>query len=54
MDIRPDLLTEHDLWAKYASDTTTLDHARALLSHADARTTKLIYWRGAERVRPLR
>jgi integrase len=46
--------TEHDLRAKCASDATSLDHARALLSHADDRMTKRAYRRGAERVRPLR
>lgn len=46
--------TEHDLRAKCASDAETLDHARALLAHADSRTTDRIYRRKAERVRPLR
>jgi integrase len=46
--------TEHDLRAKCASDAKTLDHARALLAHADSRTTDRIYRRKAERVRPLR
>ena len=45
--------TEHDLRAKCASDATTLEHARALLSHADARTTEAIYRRKPERVKPL-
>jgi integrase len=45
--------TEHDLRAKCASDAASLDHARALLSRADARTTSLIYRRKPERVRPL-
>ena len=45
--------TEHDLRAKCASDATTLEHARALLSHADARTTEAVYRRRPERVRPL-
>lgn len=45
--------TEHDLRAKCASDAATLEHARALLSHADARTTEAIYRRKPERVRPL-
>ena len=45
--------TEHDLRAKCASDAKTLDHARALLSHADARTTDAIYRRKPERVKPL-
>jgi integrase len=46
--------TEHDLRAKCASDAETLDHARALLSHADARTTEAIYRRKPERVKPLK
>ena len=45
--------TEHDLRAKCASDAPSLDHARALLSHADARTTEVIYRRKPERVKPL-
>lgn len=45
--------TEHDLRAKCASDAATLEHARALLSHADARTTNAIYRRKPERVKPL-
>jgi len=46
--------TEHDLRAKCASDAETLEHARALLSHADASTTDRIYRRKAARVKPLR
>jgi integrase len=45
--------TEHDLRAKCASDAESLEHARALLSHADTRTTEAIYRRKPERVRPL-
>ncbi len=45
--------TEHDLRAKCASDAPSLEHARALLSHADSRTTERIYRRKAERVTPL-
>ncbi len=45
--------TEHDLRAKCASDATSLEHARALLSHADARTTDAIYRRRPEVVKPL-
>ena len=45
--------TEHDLRAKCASDAESLEHARALLSHADARTTDAIYRRRPERVKPL-
>ena len=46
-------LTKHDLRAKVASDAETLEHARALLAHADARTTHRIYRRKPERVKPL-
>lgn len=46
--------TEHDLRAKCASDASSLEHARALLSHADARTTEAIYRRKPERVKPLK
>lgn len=45
---------EHDIRAKAASDAETLEHAQALLSHADPRTTKRVYRRKAERVKPLR
>ncbi len=44
---------EHDLRAKCASDATSLEPARALLSHADARTTDAIYRRKPEVVKPL-
>jgi integrase len=46
--------TEHDLRAKCASDAESLEHARALLSHADGRLTERIYRRKPERVKPLR
>lgn len=42
--------TEHDLRAKCASDAPSLEHARMLLSHADARTTQRVYRRKPERV----
>ena len=45
--------TEHDLRAKCASDAQTKEHARALLSHADAKTTDQIYRRKPEKVIPL-
>jgi len=45
--------TEHDLRAKVGSDAATLEHARALLAHADSRTTDRIYRRKPERVAPL-
>jgi len=46
--------TEHDLRAKCASDAKTLEHARALLAHADSRITERVYRRKPERVMPLR
>lgn len=46
--------TEHDLRAKCASDAETLEHAQALLAHADGKVTQRIYRRKPERVRPLR
>lgn len=46
--------TEHDLRAKCASDAATLEHARALLSHADSRLTERVYRRKPELVKPLR
>ncbi len=45
--------TEHDLRAKCASDAKSLEHTRALLSHADDRTTKRVYRRAPEVVAPL-
>ncbi len=46
--------TEHDIRGKCASDAETLEHARALLAHADSRTTERVYRRKPERVKPLR
>jgi integrase len=46
--------TEHDLRAKCASDADTLAHAQQLLAHADSATTKRIYRRRPERVKPLK
>ena len=46
--------TEHDLRAKCASDAGSLEHARALLAHADSRLTERVYRRKPERVKPLR
>lgn len=42
--------TEHDLRAKVGSDAASLEKARALLQHADSRTTARIYRRKPERV----
>ena len=42
--------TEHDLRAKAGSDAENLERARALLQHADSRTTAAIYRRKPERV----
>ena len=46
--------TEHDLRAKCASDASTLEHAWALLAHADSRLTDRVYRRKPEIVQPLR
>lgn len=46
--------TEHDLRAKCASDADTLEHARALLSHADSKMTERVYRRKPEVVEPLK
>ncbi|ACC71106.1 tyrosine-type recombinase/integrase [Paraburkholderia phymatum] len=46
--------TEHDMRAKCASDAETLEHAQALLAHADGKVTERIYRRKPERVKPLR
>lgn len=46
--------TEHDLRAKCASDAESLEHAQQLLTHAEAATTKRIYRRCGELVRPLK
>jgi integrase len=46
--------TEHDLRAKCASDAQSLEHAQQLLAHATSATTKRIYRRRPERVKPLR
>jgi|SRR5450830_126268 len=44
--------TEHDLRAKVASDSDTLQRASELLAHADPRTTERIYRRKAVLVKP--
>ena len=46
--------TEHDLRAKCASDAGSLEHARQLLAHTDAKTTNRIYRRKPEHVKPAR
>lgn len=46
--------TEHDLRAKCGSDAESLERARELLGHVDAKTTERFYRRKMERVRPLR
>lgn len=46
--------TEHDLRAKAGSDAADLEHARALLSHADSRVTNRVYRRKPEKVTPIR
>ena len=45
---------ERDLRAKCATDAESLEHARALLAHASDNTTKRVYRRGPERVKPVR
>lgn len=42
--------TEHDMRAKVGGDAESLEKARALLQHADSRTTQRIYRRRPERV----
>ncbi|APA71598.1 integrase [Janthinobacterium sp. 1_2014MBL_MicDiv] len=46
--------TEHDLRAKCASDASSLEHARILLSHANVHITERVYRRKPELVRPVR
>ena len=46
--------TEHDLRAKTGSDVDDIGKAQSLLAHADPATTRRIYRRKAERVKPLR
>jgi integrase len=46
--------TEHDLRAKCASDAPSLEHAKALLSHADSKLTERVYRRKPERVCPIK
>jgi integrase len=45
---------DHDIRAKTASDATSLEHARALLSHSNSSTTKRFYRRTPESVKPLK
>lgn len=44
---------DHDIRAKAASDAITLEHARALLSHSNTKTTVKFYRRKPEVVQPL-
>ncbi len=46
--------TEHDLRAKCGSDADSLEHAQALLAHADSATTKRIFRGRPDRIDPLR
>jgi integrase len=46
--------TEHDLRGKVGSDAESLERARQLLGHADAKITERVYRRKPEIVRPLR
>lgn len=47
-------LTEHDLRAKCASDAATLEHAQALLGHANSNLTERVDRRKTQLVKPLR
>ena len=49
-----DRFTEHDLRAKCASDAESLEHAQQLLAHAEAATTRRVYRRRGELVKPLK
>lgn len=51
---KKDRFTEHDIRAKVASDAGSLEHARALLAHADSGITQKTYRRKPEIVVPLR
>ncbi len=44
--------TEHDLRAKVGSDAESLERAQQLLAHADSSTTKRIYRRKIEAIKP--
>lgn len=44
--------TEHDLRAKVGSDAESIERAQQLLAHADATTTRAIYRRKPERIKP--
>ncbi|MGJ8619575.1 MAG: tyrosine-type recombinase/integrase [Methylophilaceae bacterium] len=46
--------TERDLRAKVATDADSLEHAQAMLSHSDSKTTNQIYRRKPTKVHPLR
>ena len=46
--------TEHDLRAKVASDAESLERARQLLTHTDAKITQRVYRRKPERIKPVR
>ena len=44
--------TEHDLRAKVGSDAPSLERARQILTHSDARMTESVYRRKPERIQP--
>lgn len=46
--------TEHDLRAKVGSDAESLERARELLAHASDSTTRKVYRRKPERIKPAR
>lgn len=45
--------TDHDIRAKAGSDASSLEQARALLSHADSKITERVYRRKPEKVMPV-
>lgn len=46
--------TEHDLRAKVGSDAESLERARQLLAHSDARVTERVYRRKPEGIKPVK
>ena len=44
--------TEHDLRAKVASDAESLERAKQLMTHSDAKMTERVYRRKPERIKP--
>jgi integrase len=46
--------TEHDMRAKVGSDAETLERAKQLLAHSDAKLTQRVYRRRPEKIKPAR